>query len=198
MMLPHPAMQVILEEYLISVQLASERIARCEAAMSDLLGKWRLEPAVRALMAMKGFQSVAAMIVVSELGALDRFTHPRQVMAYLGLVPSEKSSSDRRRQGSITKCGNAHARWLLVECAQHYAAPPKVSKRPQPASAKPIASGASAQLESTESIASTLPAADGAPAAAQQSDGSSGARAVRVYLGITPHSKLLSRARPIR
>ena len=66
--------------------------------------------------------------MVSELGALDRFTHPRQVMAYLGLVPSEKSSSDRRRQGAITKCGNAHARWLLVECAQHYAAPPKVSK----------------------------------------------------------------------
>jgi transposase len=128
LVLPHPAMKVILEEYLMAVQLASERIARCEAAMSDLLGKWRLEPAVRALMAMKGFQTVAAMIVVSELGALDRFTHPRQVMAYLGLVPSEKSSSDRRRQGAITKCGNAHARWLLVECAQHYAAPPKVSK----------------------------------------------------------------------
>ena len=82
-------------------------------------------------MAMKGFQTVAAMIVVSELGALDRFTHPRQLMAYLGLVPSEKSSSDRRRQGSITKCGNAHARWLLVECAQSRVggtAPPKVSK----------------------------------------------------------------------
>jgi transposase len=112
---------------LLSVQLATERIARTEAAMSDLLGKWRLEPAVRALMAMKGFQTVAAMIVVSELGALDRFTHPRQVMAYLGLVPSEKTSSKRRRQGAITKCGNAHVRWLLVECAQHYAAPPKVS-----------------------------------------------------------------------
>jgi transposase len=76
----------------------------------------------------ESFQTVAAMIVVSELGALDRFTHPRQVMAYLGLVPSERSSSERRRQGTITKCGNAHARWLLVECAQHYAAPPKVSK----------------------------------------------------------------------
>jgi transposase len=73
LVLAHPAMKVILEEYLISVQLGSERIARCEAAMRDLLGKWRLEPAVRALMAMKGFQSVAAMIVVSELGALDRF-----------------------------------------------------------------------------------------------------------------------------
>ena len=128
LVLPHPAMKVILEEYLIAVQLASERIARYEAAMSDLLGKWRLEPAVRALMAMKGFQTVAAMILVSELGEVHRFAHPRQVMAYLGLVPSEKSSSNRRRQGAITKCGNAHARWLLVECAQHYAAPPKVSK----------------------------------------------------------------------
>jgi transposase len=44
------------------------------------------------------------------------------------LVPTENSSSDKRRQGRITKCGNAHVRWLLVECAQHYAAPPKVSK----------------------------------------------------------------------
>jgi len=49
-------------------------------------------------------------------------------MAYLGLIPSENTSSDKRRQGAITKCGNAHARWLLVECAQHYITPPKVSK----------------------------------------------------------------------
>jgi transposase len=128
LVLPHPAMKVILEEYLMAVQAASERIERCKKAMGDLLPGWRLEPAVRALMAMKGFQTVAAMILVSELGAIDRFSHPRQVMAYLGLVPSEHTSSDKRRQGSITKCGNAHARWLLVECAQHYVAPPKVSK----------------------------------------------------------------------
>ena len=95
--------------------------------MRDLLEQWRLAPAVRALMAMKGFQTVAAMILVSELGEVHRFAHPRQVMAYLGLVPTENTSSDQRRQGRITKCGNAHARWLLVECAQHYATPPKVS-----------------------------------------------------------------------
>jgi transposase len=128
LMLPHPAMKVILEEYLQGIAAAGERIARCEAAMSDLLEQWRLVPAVRALMAMKGFQTVAAMILVSELGEVDRFAHPRQVMAYLGLVPTENTSSDKRRQGRITKCGNAHARWLLVECAQHYATPPKVSK----------------------------------------------------------------------
>jgi transposase len=128
LVLPHPAMKVILEEYLQGITAAGERIARCEEAMRDLLEQWRLAPAVRALMAMKGFQSVAAMILVSELGEVHRFTHPRQVMAYLGLVPTENSSSERRRQGHITKCGNVHARWLLVECAQHYAAPPKVSR----------------------------------------------------------------------
>jgi transposase len=128
LVLAHPAMKVILEEYLQGIGAASERIARCEAAMGDLLEKWRLAPAVRALMAMKGFQTVAAMILVSELGEVHRFSHPRHVMAYLGLVPTENTSSDRRRQGHITKCGNTHARWLLVECAQHYAAPPKVSK----------------------------------------------------------------------
>jgi transposase len=128
LVLPHPAMKVILEEYLISIEAAGERIERCEAAMRDLLEKWRLKPAVQALMAMKGFQIVAGMILVSELGAIDRFAHPRQVMAYLGLIPSENTSSEKRRQGAITKCGNAHARWLLVECAQHYVTPPKVSK----------------------------------------------------------------------
>ena len=128
LVLPHPAMKVILEEYLISIKAATERIERCEAAMRALLDNWRLRPAVEALMAMKGFQTVAAMILVSELGAIDRFAHPRQVMAYLGLIPSENTSNDKRRQGSITKCGNAHVRWLLVECAQHYVPAPKVSK----------------------------------------------------------------------
>src|SRR5437762_13028297 len=77
-------MKVILEEYLQGIGAASERIARCEAAMGDLLEQWRLAPAVRTLMAMKGFQTVAAMILVSELGEVHRFAHPRQVMAYRG------------------------------------------------------------------------------------------------------------------
>jgi transposase len=128
LVLPHPAMKVILEEYLMTIEAAQERIARSEAAMRDLLPSWRLEPAVKALMACKGFQLVAALIVVSELGEVQRFTHPRQIMAYLGLVPTERTSSDQRRQGGITKCGNSHARWLLIECAQHYVTPPKVSK----------------------------------------------------------------------
>jgi transposase len=76
---------------------------------------------------MRGFQLVAAMVIVSELGDITRFEHPKQLMAYLGLVPGEHSSGERRRQGSITKCGNSHARWMLIEVAQHYRLAPKVS-----------------------------------------------------------------------
>jgi transposase len=110
LVLPHPAMKVILEEYLISIEAAGERIERCEVALRELLEKWRLKPAVQALMAMKGFQIVAGMILVSELGAIDRFAHPRQVMAYLGLIPSENTSSEKRRQGAITKLATGRVR----------------------------------------------------------------------------------------
>lgn len=126
--LSHPAMKAILEDNLRAIDDADQRVSRCETSMSDLLGDWQLRPAVEALMSFKGFQIVAAMITVSELGNIHRFAHPRQLMAYLGLVPTESTSSDKRRQGGLTKCGNPHARWLLVECAQHYATPPKVSK----------------------------------------------------------------------
>ena len=71
---------------------------------------------------------VGAMVLVSELGDAWRFRHPRQLMAFLGLVPSENTSDKKRRLGSITKCGNAHARWLLIEAAHHYRLSPKVSK----------------------------------------------------------------------
>jgi transposase len=128
LVLPHPAMKVILEDYLCAIDAANERVNRCESAMGDLLVSWQLRPAVEALMGFKGFKIVAAMITVSELGDIHRFAHPRQLMAYLGLVPSESTSSDKRKQGGITKCGNPHARWLLVECSQHYDTPPKVSK----------------------------------------------------------------------
>jgi transposase len=68
------------------------------------------------------------MITVSELGDIHRFSHPRQLMTYLGLVSTEHSSGARQHLGAISRCGNGHARWLLVECAGHYALPPKVSK----------------------------------------------------------------------
>jgi len=128
LVLPHPAMKTILEEYLQGIDAAHNRIERIEASMLTLLETWRLKTAVQALMAFRGFQLVASMITVSELGDIHRFEHPRQLMTYLGLVPTESSSGPHQRLGSISRCGNSHQRWLLTECAEHYAIPPKISK----------------------------------------------------------------------
>ena len=128
LVLPHPAMKTILEEYLQGIDAAHNRVQRIEASMLALLESWRLKPAVEALMAFRGFQMVAAMITVSELGDIHRFAHPRQLMTYLGLVSVEDSSGPRQRLGAISRCGNGHQRWLLTECAEHYVLPPKISK----------------------------------------------------------------------
>jgi len=128
LVLPHPAMKTILEEYLQGIDAAHDRVTRIESSMRLLLPDWRLMPAVEALMAFRGYQEIAAMILVSELGDIHRFSHPRQLMTYLGLVCTEDSSGPHQRRGHISRCGNGHARWLLVECAQHYALAPKVSK----------------------------------------------------------------------
>ena len=128
LILPHPAMKIVLEEYLQCIDAAAERIERLEVHMKALLDEWHMKPVVLALMGFKGYQTVAAMITVSEIGDIHRFPHPRQLMAYLGLVPSESSSGGSRTQGTITKCGNGHLRWIFNECAQHYRLPPKVSQ----------------------------------------------------------------------
>jgi len=128
LVLPHPAMKTILEEYLQGIDAAHQRVQRIEASMLILLDTWRLKPAVQALMSFRGFQLVAAMVTASELGDIHRFAHPRQLMTYLGLAPTESSSGPHQRQGGISRCGNSHQRWLLTECAEHYALPPKISK----------------------------------------------------------------------
>lgn len=124
--LPDPVQNLVLEEYLQAIDAGYERVARLATRMKEVLSDWEWEPVVRALMACKGFQEVAAMTLISELGDLRRFDHPRKLMAFLGLVPGEYSSGSKRRQNSITKCGNSHARWMLVECAQHYRKAPKI------------------------------------------------------------------------
>ena len=128
LVLPHPAQRVVLEDALAAITGAGERIGRLEEQMRALLASWPMKPVVEAVMGLRGFAVVGAMVLVSELGGAWRFEHPRQLMAYLGLVPTENTSCDKRRQGQITKAGNGHARWLLIEAAQHYRLSPKVSK----------------------------------------------------------------------
>lgn len=128
LMLPEPAQKFVLEEYLQRVDASVAQVERIENQMAHLLATWQRRPFVEALQGFRGFQLVAAMTLGSELGNLLRFDHPRRLMAYIGLVPGENSSGERRRQGAITKCGNSHVRWMLVEVAHHYRYPPKVSK----------------------------------------------------------------------
>ena len=128
LVLPHPAQRVVLEDAIRAIGSAEERIGRLEDQMQALLESWPMKPVVAAMMALRGFALVGAMVLVSELGGAWRFDHPRQLMAYLGLVPSESTSSEKRRQGGITKAGNSHARWLMIEAAHHYRLSPKISK----------------------------------------------------------------------
>jgi len=125
--LEHAAQQIGFQEYLHSITEAGSRIARLEQAMRDTLSEWTLKPLVQALQAMRGVQLIAAMTLVAELQDFLRFENPRQLMAYVGLVPGEHSSGPKRRQGSITKAGNSVARRMLVEVAWHYQHSPRVS-----------------------------------------------------------------------
>jgi transposase len=128
---PTPAQQIVFQEYVRAVSEQTERLQRLEAELPPLVQSWRWAPVVEAIQALRGVQFLAAVTLIAELGDLTRFETPRQLMSYLGLVPSEHSSGERRRQGSITKTGNAHARRVLVEGAWAYRYPAKVSRHLQ-------------------------------------------------------------------
>ena len=106
----HPAQQIVLQDYIHAVQDAETRRDRLTGQIEKLLPNWSMAPVVAALQAMRGVALVAAVTVVAEVGDFHRFINPRQLMAYLGLVPSEHSSGGSVRRGGITKVGNALAR----------------------------------------------------------------------------------------
>jgi transposase len=124
---PTPAQQIVFQEYLRTVLEHHQRLLRLETELQEELKPWRFFPVVQALQALRGVQWTVAVTTVAELGDLTRFHNPQQLMAYLGLVPSEHSTGERRRLGSITKAGNAHARRALIEGAWAYRYPAKVS-----------------------------------------------------------------------
>jgi transposase len=125
--LPIAAQRIAFEEYVQAVSESTERVERFTRAIEQQLSGWRWQPVVAALQACRGIQLIHAVRIVAELGDLTRFGHPRQLMAYLGLIPSEDSTGERRRQGSITKAGNRSARRAMVEAAWAYRHRPAVS-----------------------------------------------------------------------
>lgn len=128
---PTPAQQIVFQESLYAVDEQVERLARLEHELVELTPAWRLQPVIDAIQALRGVQWLVALTVIAELGDITRFDNPRQLAAFVGLIPSEYSSGTTRHQGGITKTGNARARRALVEAAWAYRFPAKISEHIQ-------------------------------------------------------------------
>jgi transposase len=126
--LPSPAQQIVFQEYTDAISEAAARVTRLTEQIEALLPAWRMAPVVAALQALRGVSLVTAVTCVAEIGDLTRFTNPRQLMSYLGLVPGEHSTGKQRRPGEITKAGNSHVRRVLVESAWAYRYPARVTR----------------------------------------------------------------------
>jgi len=125
----HPAQQIVLQDYIHAVTDAEARVERLTKQIAELLPGWSLAPVVEAVQAMRGVAFVVAVTVVAEVGDFSRFDNPRQLMAYLGLTPSEHSSGASVRRGGITKAGSSLARRALVEGAWSYRMQARVSRK---------------------------------------------------------------------
>lgn len=123
--------RIAFEEMMLAIRQAQERLTRLEQAIRDAVPDWSLAEVVTALMAMRGVDLIAATTLLTEIGDLARFRTPQQLMAYLGLVPSEASTGDTIKRGPITKAGNRRARRVLVECSWSYQHPPRVGRDKQ-------------------------------------------------------------------
>jgi transposase len=148
----HPAQQITFQNYLNAMDQAIERRDLLDQQIADLVREWSLGPVVEALQALRGVAIAVAAGVVAEVGDMRRFDNPRQLMAYLGLIPGERSSGQTRRLTSITKAGSTVARRLIVEAAWSYRMPAKIGpamqKRQQtlPSSVRNIAWSAQVRL----------------------------------------------------
>jgi transposase len=125
----HPAQQLVLQDYIHAVEDAETRAAHLRSQIEDLLPTWSMRPVVEAVQAMRGVGFIVAVTVVAEVGDFSRFDNPRQLMAYLGLVPCEHSSGASVRRSGITKAGNALARRVLIEGAWTYRMQARVSPK---------------------------------------------------------------------
>lgn len=125
----HSAQQIVLQDYIHAVEDGEARLARLERQIEELLPSWSMAPVVEAVQAMRGVGLIVAVTVVAEVGDFSRFANPRQLMAYLGLVPSEHSSGQSVRRGGITKAGSALARRVLIEGAWTYRMQARVSRK---------------------------------------------------------------------
>jgi transposase len=122
----YPQQRFVFEEMMLAMRQAQERLTRVEEAIRGAVPEWSLAETVTALRAMRGLDLVSATTLMAEIGDLSRFRTPHELMAYLGLVPSERSTGDTVQRGPITKAGNRRARHMLVECCWSNQHPPRI------------------------------------------------------------------------
>lgn len=122
----HHAQQLVLQNYLNEVRREQARTEALEESLVHEADTWVRKPIVTALTSMRGISTLSAIILVVELGDFSRFESARALMAFVGLVPSENSSGERRSRGNITRAGNGHVRHVLVEAAWSYRWVPRV------------------------------------------------------------------------
>jgi transposase len=124
----HDADRAVVADYLLGVEQLEARLETMDAAVTMLAAAAPYRTPVGWLRCFRGIDTLTAMTLVTELHDVRRFTSARALMAYIGLVPSEDSSGERRRRGALTKAGNAHVRRVILEAAWHYRHPPRIGR----------------------------------------------------------------------
>jgi transposase len=132
----HPAQYLVLQEYRQAIAEAETRLERLTQQVTEVIASWSMAPVVAAYQALRGVALLTAVTFVAEIGDVRRFESPRQLMAFLGLVPSERSTGERVWRGSITKAGNTRVRRVLIEGAWTYRFPARMSRLLQERQAK--------------------------------------------------------------
>jgi transposase len=124
----HTAQQIVFQEGVDAIEDAAQRLHRLEAQVVAIIPNWSMAPMVEAYQAMRGVSFLVAVTFAAEIGDVRRFESPRQLMAFLGLVPGERSTGDTVRRRGLTLAGNRRARRALVEAAWTYRYPARVSE----------------------------------------------------------------------
>lgn len=126
-----PIQGIVLQDHLVNLERLETQRAEVDRKIAEIAETPPYREMVQRLMCLRGIALYSAMVIVTELGDALRFRGPSAVMSYLGLVPQEHSSGDRRRKGGITKVGNRRGRWILIEAARNQARPPAKNSRVQ-------------------------------------------------------------------
>jgi len=128
----HPAQQIVFQDAIDAIEDGAARLRRLEEQLLAIAPSWSMAPVVAAYQAMRGVSFIVAVTFVAEIGDVRRFDSPRQLMAFLGLIPSERSTGETVRRGGLTLAGNRRARRVLVEGAWTYRYPARVSETLRP------------------------------------------------------------------